>query len=137
MKKVIIALVAGLLSMGLVVTVLQARPIKRFDKRTQMCRFIADGQLGWDSEPWGAGGRKFREVCKSCHHRNNNKGAHFLYAESFVSSAWNRIFAERRVKCARDGSWNVLSEEDLAKVNDYLYRNADWTYNPNSADSCG
>ncbi len=103
-----------------------------------MCRFLADGgRLDWESEPWGTGGIKFREVCKSCHHKNNTKGARFLHAESYTSDAWNSIFAKRRKKCARDGSWDVLSPEELQLVNDYLYRNGDWTYDPNSADSCG
>jgi hypothetical protein len=115
----------------------QARPVKRYDERTKMCRFLADGRLDWESEPWGTGGIKFREVCKSCHHRNNNKGATFIHAESYTSKAWNSIFTKRRKKCARDGSWDVLSEDELQMVNDYLYRNGDWTYDPNSADSCG
>jgi len=116
---------------------LSARPLKRFDKRTGMCRFLAAPPLDWQSEPWGTGGIKFREVCKSCHYKNNDKGARFLHAESYTSRAWNRIFAKRRKQCARDGSWDRLSEEELQLVNDYLYRNGDWTYDPNSADSCG
>ncbi len=115
----------------------QARPTKRYDARTKMCRLIADGRLDWESEPWGLGGIKFREVCKSCHTRNNDKGAPFLHAESYTSEAWNKIFSKRRVRCARDGSWDRLSEEELQLVNDYLYRNGDWTYDPNDADSCG
>ncbi len=114
-----------------------SRPLKRYDKRSGMCRLLVDGRLDWESEPWGTGGVKFREVCKSCHHRNNTKGAKFLHAESYTSDAWNSIFAKRRKKCARDGSWDVLSPEELQLVNDYLYRNGDWTYDPNSADSCG
>jgi hypothetical protein len=116
---------------------LSARPLKRFDKRTGMCRFLAAPPLDWQSESWGTGGVKFREVCKSCHYKNNDKGATFLHAESYTPKAWNRIFAKRRKKCARDGSWDRLSEEELQLVNDYLYRNGDWTYDPNSADSCG
>ncbi len=115
----------------------EARPRKRFDPRTRMCRLLDRGRLDWNSEPWGLGGQKFREVCKSCHTRNNDKGAPFLWAESYTSKAWNSIFAKRRKKCARDGSWDVLSEEELQMVNDYLYRNGDWTYDPNDADSCG
>ncbi len=115
----------------------EARPRKRYDARTKMCRQLDRGRLDWNSEPWGLGGQKFREVCKSCHTRNNDKGAPFLWAESYTSNAWNSIFAKRRKKCARDGAWDVLSEEELQMVNDYLYRNGDWTYDPNDADSCG
>ncbi|MCF6186649.1 MAG: hypothetical protein L3J49_04130 [Desulfobulbaceae bacterium] len=115
----------------------EARPGKRYDERARMCRTINDGSLDWDSEAWGAGGIKFREVCKSCHTRNNDKGAPFLYMESYGSEGWNSVFAKRRKKCARDGSWDVLTEEELQLVNDYLYRNANDTYDPNDADSCG
>ncbi|WP_319547409.1 hypothetical protein [Desulfogranum marinum] len=115
----------------------QAHPTERFDQRTQMCRLIAKPPLDWESEPWGTGGKKFREVCKSCHSRESDSGAPFLHAESYTSAAWNRIFFKRRKKCARDGSWDVLTQEELLLVNDYLYRNGAWTYDPNDADSCG
>jgi len=121
---------------GLAATVIQARPSKRLDERTGMCRFIAEGQLDWDSEPWGRGAQKFREVCQGCHYKGNDKGASFLYAQSKMSKGWNRVFAKRRVLCARNGSWDVLTEDDIQVINDYLYRNAAWTYDPNSSDSC-
>ena len=132
-------IIAGLLLVVLTYGVhrSEARPGKRYDERAKMCRTINDGILDWESEPWGIGGIKFREVCKSCHTRNNDKGAPFLYMESYSSKGWNSIFAKRRKKCARDGSWDVLTEEELRLVNDYLYRNANDTYNPNDADSCG
>ncbi len=50
--------------------------------------------------------------------------------------AWNTIFSKRNKKCALNGSWDVLSEDELQLVNDYLYRNGNWSYDPNSADSC-
>ncbi|WP_457575029.1 hypothetical protein [Desulfolithobacter sp.] len=137
MKQGFVLLVATMLAFTWAVAVSQARPRKRYDERTKMCRLIADGKLDWNSEPWGIGGKKFREVCKSCHTRNNDKGAPFLHSESHTSEGWNRIFARRRAACARDGSWDVLSQEELLMVNDYLYRNGDWTYDPNDADSCG
>lgn len=121
----------------MVTSVLHARPSKRFDERTQMCRILDKGELGTSSEPWGLGGKKFQEVCKSCHSRNNDKGAPFLHAESYVSNGWNRVFAKRRVPCAKDGSWDGLTEEEIQVINDYLYRNAAWTYNPYGAESCG
>jgi hypothetical protein len=114
----------------------EARPGTRYDERTRMCRIVGDGALGWESEPWGLGGIKFREVCKSCHSRNNDQGAPFVHAESYTSKAWNSIFTKRSKVCALNGSWDVLSEEELQLVNDYLYRNGNWTYDPNSSDSC-
>ena len=122
---------------GITASVLHARPSKRLDERTQMCRILDQGELDWESEPGGKGGQKFQEVCKSCHTRNNDKGATFLHAGSKMSKGWNRVFAKRRVQCAKDGSWGALSEEDLQFVNDYLFRNAAWTYDPYDADSCG
>ena len=116
----------------------EARPGKRYDARTKMCRILNQGKLDWESEAWGTGGKKFRAVCKSCHFRGNDQGAAFLHVESFTSRAWNRIFAKRRVACAKDGTWSrLLSEEEIQLVNDFLYRNGDWSYDPNSADSCG
>lgn len=138
LRKMVVTAVAGLLLVAWCgIDQAEARPRKRYDPRTKMCRLLDRGKLDWNSEPWGIGGQKFREVCKSYHTRNNDKGAPFLWTESYTSKAWNSIFAKRRKKCARDGSWDVLSEEELQMVNDYLYRNGDWTYGPNDADSCG
>jgi len=136
MKNIVI-IAGSVLCLAMSTTIIHARPTKRYDERTMMCRLIAQGQLGWDSEPWGRGGKKFREVCKSCHTRDNNQGAPFLHAQSKMSNGWNRVFAKRRAQCAKDGSWDVLSEEEIQLVNDYLFRNAAWTSDPNSADSCG
>lgn len=130
------SIMAVIMVMSMVHT-LEARPTKRFDRRTQMCRILTKAPLDWESEPWGTGGIKFREVCKRCHSTDNEQGAPFLHAESYTSEAWNRIFHKRRKKCARNGSWDELSEEELQVVADYLYRNGDWTYDPNDADSCG
>jgi hypothetical protein len=137
MIKMLAVSIATLLTTAWTVQVLHARPSKRYDKRTEMCRMLTKGKLDWESDNWGTGARKFKEVCKSCHTRDNKSGAPFLYMESFSSRGWNEIFANRRKKCARNGSWDVLSDEELLLVNDYLYRNANDTYDPNSAESCG
>jgi hypothetical protein len=44
--------------------------------------------------------------------------------------AWNRIFYEKYPKCAKDGAWAGLSQDDLVKLNDYLYSNASDADNP-------
>jgi hypothetical protein len=137
MRKTTVILLTGLITLAWTVQSVYARPSKRFDKSTEMCRMIAQGQLDWESDHWGVGARKFKEVCKSCHNRNNDKGAKFLYMESFSSTGWNQVFEKRRKKCAKDGSWDVLTPEELLLVNDYLYRNANDTYDPNDADTCG
>ncbi len=99
-----------------------ATPKTRYDKNTGTCRILNSGPLEWESLPWGKGGKGFKQVCKSCHTRGNDKGARYLYEESKSSNGWNRIFSTKRAKCANDGSWKSLSEDQLQMVNDYLYR---------------
>ena len=99
-----------------------ARPAHRFDAATNTCRDLSNGQADWDSRPWGAGGIFFRKVCKSCHTRNNNKGAPFLWVESKTSKGWNRVFHKRYPLCAKNDSWKMLNLEQQQKLNDYLYR---------------
>ncbi len=99
-----------------------ATPKKRYDAKTESCRILDSGPLEWESLPWGLGGKGFKQVCKSCHTRDNDKGARYLWEESKSSKGWNRIFTSMRAECAQDGSWASLSDEQLLMVNDYLYR---------------
>ncbi len=137
MKRIVLFLFAVLLLTSWTSTNSEARPQKRFDKGAQMCRDFTTMPLEWETETWGAGAKKFRAVCKSCHTRDNIKNIPFVYEESHTSKGWNRFFEKKLAKCARDGSWDQLSAEDIRLVNDYLYRNGDWTYDPNDADTCG
>ncbi len=137
MKGILLSAICCLLSMLLITEVTEARPKERLDQRTKMCRFLDRGTLDWESEPWGIGGKKFKEVCQSCHAKDNAEGIPFLHAESYTAESWNKIFYKRRKQCARNGAWSTLSEEELLMVNDYLYRNGAWTYDPYDADSCG
>lgn len=118
MRKMIIAcmLVAVSASFAL------ARPGHRFDSTTNSCRSFADGAAEFASRPWGEGGKIFRSTCKSCHTRDNKVGATFLWVESKSSKGWNRVFAERKVVCVRDGAWDTLTMEQLLSLNDYLFR---------------
>jgi hypothetical protein len=136
MNKTIIILLSCMVSIAILSTV-QARPKKRLDERTKSCRILDNGTLDWESDHWGIGAQKFKAVCKSCHSKDNASGAPFLYMETYSSTGWNNVFARRSKKCARDGSWDILSEDELLLVNDYLYRNANDTYDPNDADTCG
>lgn len=111
----------------------QATPRKRLDERTQVCRILDFYNSGWVSE----GSQIFEESCKKCHYRDNDKGATFLHSETKSMKAWNRVFFERYPQCAKSGEWASLSEEQLQKLNDYLFRNAAHTYNPNDAADCG
>ncbi len=108
----------------------EASPVKRYDSATKSCRIFAHATL-WE------GYTIFRSNCKSCHFRGNNKGAKFLYTESKGRKGWNRVFSQKYTKCAKDGSWGKLSAEQIARVNDYLYKNAADTYDPYDASDCG
>jgi len=104
-----------------------AKPVKRFDETTQTCRFFTlEGNM--------TGYKVFHETCKQCHSRESGK-ATFLFTESKTSKGWNRVFAEKYPKCAKDGSWKNVSADDLLKLNDYLYENALGTYN--ATTDCG
>jgi len=111
----------------------EATPRKRLDERTQVCRILDFYNSGWVSE----GSKIFEQSCKKCHYRGNDKGATFLYSESKSMKGWNRVFFERYPQCAKDGEWANLSEDQIQKLNDYLYRNAANTYDPNDAADCG
>jgi hypothetical protein len=103
-----------------------AGSMKRFDARTQTCRLLSDQNLI-------VGYRNFQAVCKSCHNRENDQGAKFLYTESKTRRAWDRVFTKMYPDCAKDGSWNRLATEDLLKVHDYLFTNAAGTYDSRCA----
>lgn len=115
----IVALAATALSVS-------ARPKKRYDAKTKSCRVLDSGSLEWESLPWGKGGKAYKQVCKSCHTRDNDIGAPFLWEESKSSKGWNRVFADMKVECATDGSWSKLSDDQLLMINDYLFR---WSSN--------
>ncbi len=111
----------------------QATPKKRLDEATQVCRILTFQNSGWVSE----GSKIFAQSCKNCHTRDNDSGATFLHSESKSMSGWNRVFLQRYPQCAKDGKWADLSQDELTKLNDYLFRNAANTYDPNDADDCG
>ncbi|OKY74115.1 MAG: hypothetical protein BM485_14980 [Desulfobulbaceae bacterium DB1] len=121
MNQRILMITACIMAAGFA-TQAEARPKSRFDETTQTCRIIDSGPLEWDSRPWGEGGKVFREVCKSCHTRDNDKGAPFLHSESKSSNGWNRVFTKKYPQCAKDGAWNQISGDQLLKLNDYLFR---------------
>ncbi len=108
----------------------QSSPIKRYDKTTKTCRIFTHATL------W-SGYKIFVNNCKICHYRGNKQGVKFIYTESKVRKGWNRVFAERYPVCAKNGSWGSLTEEQIARLNDYLYKNAADTYDPYDATDCG
>ena len=133
MKRFALALAALLLVPALANQAFAA-PKTRYDATTQTCRVLDDGPLEWESRPWGEGGKLFKNACKSCHSRNNDKGASFLWVESKNSAGWNRIFETRSPICAKNGAWDSITLEQQLKLNDYLYR---WAANSQDLnDSC-
>ncbi len=122
MKTAAIILISGfLLFNGL--SHAEASTAKRFDKATKTCRIITYQDIR-------DGYKLFESNCKSCHYRGNKKHAKFLYSESKVRKGWNRVFATRYTRCAKNGSWNKLTAEQLATVNDYLFESAADTVGP-------
>ncbi len=99
-----------------------ARPIQRFDSQTQASRDLEFKNIR-------AGYEIFRNFCKSCHNRKS-ESASFLHAESRTMKGWNKVFERKWVKCAREGFWQKLTNDDLLKVNDYLYYYAYDSYDP-------
>jgi len=122
MIKICTLALAVLITFSLCSTQANARPGSRFDEGTQTCRLIGTGPAAWDASPYGEGGKIFKDFCKGCHFRGNDKDAPFLWSESKSSKAWNRVFAKRYPQCAKDGTWEVYALEQIMKVNDYLYR---------------
>jgi hypothetical protein len=131
LTTVVAVTVAATIFLGLATA--HATPKKRLDERTQVCRILDFYNSGWASE----GSKIFEESCKKCHYRGNDQGATFLHSEAKSMKAWNRVFFERYPKCAKSGEWANLSEDQIQKLNDFLYRNAANTYDPNSAADCG
>ena len=102
----------------------------RFDPVTQSSRIV-------EFPATYEGFLVFNQLCKSCHTRDNGKGAPFIHQETYNRRAWNRIFLTRYPRCAQDGSWAKASQEDLLKLHDYLYTEARDSYNPYSyAGAC-
>lgn len=129
MRKIIAVAAGGALLCALTGTA-QARPSKRLDPTTQTCRVFTPTTIE-------EGRQLFRNVCKSCHSRDNSAGAPFIHSESLISKAWNRVFAQRYPACAKGGSWASLSDEQLRRINDFLFMNSADAYDPNSGKDCG
>ncbi|HIJ78073.1 MAG: hypothetical protein OEY01_02040 [Desulfobulbaceae bacterium] len=115
------------------VSLATASPKHRYDYTSKSCRDLTNPQLEWASRPWGEGGKLFREVCKKCHSRDNSEGAKFLHVESKTSKGWNRVFAQHKVKCAKDGQWESMTLDQQLKLNDYLYRFAAYSQDKNDS----
>lgn len=105
-------------------------PVKRLDQGSGTCRILTD-PIKFQ------GYTVFRNSCKTCHYKGNDKNAPFLYAEAKSMKAWDTVFYKRYPACAQNGSWDNISEDDLLALNDFLYSNAFDAYDPNDAQNCG
>lgn len=103
-------------------------PPKEQTKKHCKYREIKDGHglrsLGGEALWWQAGNREFKKNCMNCHNRGNDVGASFLYVESKTQTGWDDVFVKRYPECAKNGSWDALSEKQLRDINDFLYRYA-------------
>jgi cytochrome c2 len=133
MKVSVVMAMAVAASLGFGLISAQASPSKRLDERTQTCRILDFYNSGWVSE----GSKIFKSSCQSCHFQGNEQAAPFLHSESKTMKGWNRVFFEKYPKCAKSGAWAKLSEDELQKLNDFLFRNAASTYDANTATDCG
>ena len=122
MKKIFITFTVLFAAMASSVSLSHARPDQRYDPGTKTTRdlLLTNRRAGYAI---------FRNVCKSCHHRAS-KNASFLHAESKTMRGWNNVFYKNKPPCAKQGSWNKLTWEDLLNLNDYLYYNALDAYDP-------
>ncbi len=66
----------------------------------------------------------FHKFCKSCHSRGEDAKGGFLTMESKSRKGWDRVFNKRRVQCAKDGTWDALSELEIWNLRDYLFTTA-------------
>lgn len=103
---------------------------KRLDPGSQTCRVFSQKIL-WE------GFNIFKNSCKSCHFKDNDQNAPFLHTESKSMKAWNRVFLKKYPKCAKSGEWDHLSQSQLLRLNDYLFRFAADSYDPYDASDCG
>ena len=133
MRKNYLIVLAALFVAVVYVSTASATPKKRYDSNTETCRTLTFYNSGWVS----VGNDLFKKNCKSCHYLGNNEGAPFLHSETKTMKGWNRVFTSKYPQCAKDGKWDNLSAEQLRKINDYLFRNAANTYDPNDAEDCG
>ena len=131
MRKTVIICITSLMVLSLTIWA-QAKPAKRYDATTKTCRVF-----GYESGWWGAGNKIFKAKCKSCHGKNNTKGATFLHTEAKSPKGWNGVFAKKYPKCYKEGHWAGLTQEQILQLNDFLYRNGNNTYDPNNAEDCG
>jgi hypothetical protein len=132
MKKQAILLIISLFICIGIISIADSSPKKRYDPGTKMCRDLTKFSSFWAGE----GAKVFKDNCKVCHFSGNSEGAKFLFSESKSGRAWNRIFLKRYPQCAKNGQWASLTEDERLKMNDYLFRYADDTYDPNDADDC-
>ena len=130
-KRVVVFMVAGaLLLLRPSAPASAGETVYRFDPVTQSSRALVFANV------W-SGYKSYKANCKSCHRRGNDQGASFLTEDSRTMRGWNNVFFKKSVRCAKNGSWDGLSQEELRNINDYLYSKAYDTWNPNNARSCG
>lgn len=105
---------------------------RRFDPLHKSCRIFQFEQMR-------EGARFFKGVCQRCHNPAYDNGIRpmlVLVPRSFSPARWTRILTEKYPLCARNGSWEELSADELLKLNDYLYRGGYGTWEDYSDLEC-
>lgn len=93
MKKTmfVVGIIVAMISLG--IPMAHARPDQRYDAGSQTTRdlLLSNRRAGYTI---------FRNFCKSCHSRENEK-APFLHTESQTMNGWNTVFYNKHPQCAK------------------------------------
>ena len=71
-----------------------------------------------------SGVEAFHKFCKKCHNRGEDSKGRFLTMESKSREGWDRVFNKRKAACAKDGTWDSLTELEMWNLRDYLFTTA-------------
>lgn len=107
-----------------VLSSLAASPDRRFDPLNETCRKFQFSNMR-------EGAALFKKVCQSCHNATFDNGLRTMtvfFPRVYSPGQWTRFFTTERPQCSKDGSWDGIPEEDLLKLNDYLYKGAYGTW---------
>ncbi len=125
MKKGIVVLL-GVFLISLFAAETFAAPDRRYDKVNDTCR---EFKFKYMRE----GARIFKDVCQSCHNEEYDNGLRpmtVFVPRTYSPGQWTNFLTGAKIpKCSKDGSWAGISDDDLLKLNDYLYRGGYGTWN--------
>ena len=71
-----------------------------------------------------SGYNAFHKFCKNCHNRSEDSEGRFLTMESKSRKGWDKVFNKRKADCAKNGTWDSLTELEIWNLRDYLFTKA-------------